>query len=170
MRSKQRNDHGRVDEDYEVGDDHEGWALNLTPLHVSAALFAARQIVTTLEEYTRYDRKSGCKAGERVRYGHGEAVGAGCCATERVSQRRRSITTSLPCHGSRKDEVDDADECHDLFPGVAGHLGRVIPSDCGVRAVDQRKVLCEKMRRQLKKDRREGTRYKSNNVSVSVVV
>lgn len=53
MRSQKRNDDGRVDEDDEVGNNHKRWALNLTPLHVSAALFVAREIVTTFEEDAR---------------------------------------------------------------------------------------------------------------------
>jgi hypothetical protein len=42
---------------------------------VSAAFFAAREIISTFEEDTRYDRKCGGKAGKGVRYGYGEAVG-----------------------------------------------------------------------------------------------
>jgi hypothetical protein len=67
--AKQSDNHGRVDEDDKVGDDHEGRALNLAVLQTIAALFAARQVVTTLEKNARDDRKSGREAGEGVRYG-----------------------------------------------------------------------------------------------------
>lgn len=60
-----------------------------------------------------------------------------------VSRRRRSITVSLPCHGCRKDEVYDTDKRDDLFPGVARHLGCVIPSKGGVHVVDRE---CRQMR------------------------
>lgn len=86
-------------------------------------LLAACQIVTTLKKNPRDDRKSGREAGEGVRYGDREAVGAGRCITERVSPGRRCATTSLPCYGSCENEVYDADERDDLFPGVARHLG-----------------------------------------------
>ena len=123
MRAKQGDDHSRVDEDEEIGDDHERWALDLATFQAIAALLAACQIVTTLEKNSRYDRKSGREAGESVRYWDREAVGAGRCVTERVSPGRRSATTSLPCYGSCEDEVYDAYERDDLFPGVARHLG-----------------------------------------------
>ena len=123
MRAKQCDDHSRADEDDEVGDNDEGWALNFATFQAIAALLAACQIVTTLEEDSRDDRKSGREAGKSVRYWDREAVGAGRCVTERVSPRRRSATMSLPCYGSCEDEVYDADKRDDLFSGVARHLG-----------------------------------------------
>lgn len=52
MRSQKRNNGSRVDEDDEVGHDHEGWAWDLAPLHVSIALLATREIVTTFKDNT----------------------------------------------------------------------------------------------------------------------
>ena len=123
MCAKQCDDHGRIDEDDEVGDDDKRWALDLAAFQAVATLLAACQIVTTFEEDTRDDRKSGREAGESVRYGDREAVGAGRCVTERVSIGRCGATTSLPCYGSCEDEVYDANERDDLLPGVARHLG-----------------------------------------------
>lgn len=123
MRAKQSDDHSRVDEDDEVGDNDKGWTLDLAAFQAIAALLVACQIVTTLEKNPRDDRKSGREAGEGVRYWGREAVGAGRCVTESVSPRRYSATTSLPCYSSCDDEVYDTDERDDLFPGVARHLG-----------------------------------------------
>ena len=86
MRSEEGDDHSRVYEDDEIGDDHERWALNLTTLHVCTSLFASRQVIAALQEDARNDRKDGRKPGECLRYGHREAVGARCSITERVSQ------------------------------------------------------------------------------------
>lgn len=96
MRSQERDNGSRVDEDDEIGYNHEGWAWDLAPLHVSIAFFAAREIVTTFEQDTRYDRKSSRKANKRVGYGHREAVGARACVAGNVSKRHPSSRSPYP--------------------------------------------------------------------------
>jgi hypothetical protein len=144
MRSEKGDDHGRVDEDDEVGDDHERRALDLTTLHVCTALFASRQVISALQENARNDGKGGRESGEYLRYGHREAVCARCSISKRVSQRRHGITNSLPCHGGCKHEIDDTDESHNLLPGIAGHLGGVVSSVAGYALLTPRtKLRCD---------------------------
>jgi hypothetical protein len=169
MRSEKGDDHGRVDEDEEVGDDHERWALDLTTLHVCTALFASRQVISALQQDARDGGKGSREAGECLRYTHREAVCARCSVTKRVSQRRHEITNSLPCHGGRKHEIDDTDESYNLLPGIAGHLGGVVSSVAGYALLTSRTKLCLQVKTRVSE--RQLRRARSvNNVKFSVSV
>lgn len=166
MRSQERDHNGRVDEDDEVGDNHERRTLDLTPLHASAAFLTAREIVATFEKETRNDRKSSRKARKRLRDGQREACGAGGSVTGKVSERRCNVTISLPCHGSRNDKVYDADERDKLFPRVAGHLGGIIPELAGHAMLIKQKRRLQEEERGKRKGKRESRGMSNGGVSV----
>jgi hypothetical protein len=111
---------------------------------VSAALFAACEIIPTHEENARYEWQQSRKNDECGRYGDGQADGAAACVTGQSEQKNwRNITSSLPCHGSSYKEVYDADERDNLFSGVPSHLGDLMPYDGGGVRVDGQRWMCK---------------------------